>query len=226
MPIYVSSGGSAKLFAAIGVTYPEGSICTCTKGDKVLTAKNTSGKWVFAIPETGEWTVKATLGDNSAEVKKNITAEKQFEEVELGYSLELIKNGVALVNYSTSTAKVSTESDGALRIAYDNSSWNGTGIWYVTINVTKYSIVHIDGYYSKFNYGNGVPTVNIASTYNGSAKASASLTLSRASHEIDLTSVSGDANGNAVLSIRSSAYNDDTKGWQSSPAYIYNLWLE
>ena len=55
----------SKLFAAIGVTYPAGSTLTCTNGTKTLTAKNTSGQWVFAIPEAGTWTVTATQGPNT-----------------------------------------------------------------------------------------------------------------------------------------------------------------
>ena len=76
--IYVLSGGT-KLFAAIGVTYPAGSTCTCSNGTKTLKAKNTSGQWVFAIPEAGTWTV--TAGDKSRSV--SITKEGQFESVNL-----------------------------------------------------------------------------------------------------------------------------------------------
>lgn len=76
--IYVLSGGT-KLFAAIGVTYPEGSTCTCTNGTKTLKAKNTSGQWVFAIPEAGTWTVVA----GSKSKKVSINTEGQCEIVNL-----------------------------------------------------------------------------------------------------------------------------------------------
>lgn len=77
--IYVMDGGGTKLFAAIGVTYPEGSTLTCTNGTKTLTAKTTSGQCVFAIPEEGTWTVNA--GTKSKSV--SITKEGQFETVNL-----------------------------------------------------------------------------------------------------------------------------------------------
>ena len=226
--IYVMSGGGTKLFAAIGVKFSAGSTltCTCKENGKVLTAKTTSDQteYVFAVPNAGTWVVDEVTNNKSEEV--SIEKAGQFKNVEFTYALELVKDGVALVSYSTSAANVSTE-NGAMRVAFNSSSSSGTGIWYLTINVNEYSVLHIDGYYDKYNGGSGTtPTVNIASTYSGTATASATLTTSRASHTIDLTAIPGDANGNAVLSIRAYAYNTDTQGWKSNRAYIYNLWLE
>lgn len=87
--IMLSGGGSGKLFAAIGVTYPAGSTLTCTNGTKTLKAKTTSGQWVFAIPEAGTWTVTATQGTNTKNQSVSITKEGQFESVELAY-LEIL----------------------------------------------------------------------------------------------------------------------------------------
>lgn len=78
-PIIGIGGAGTKLFAAIGVTYLAGSTLTCTNGTKTLTAKTTTGEWVFAIPEAGTWTV--TAGSKSKSV--NITTEGQFEKVNL-----------------------------------------------------------------------------------------------------------------------------------------------
>ena len=47
--IYVISGG-AKAFAVIGVTYPAGSVCTCSDGIKTLKLKDTGGQDFFLIP--------------------------------------------------------------------------------------------------------------------------------------------------------------------------------
>lgn len=87
--------GGTELFAAIGVTYPVGSTVTCTNGTKTLTAKTTSGQWVFAIPEAGTWTVTATDGTETASETVEITAEGQSASVELNYSFVLFENGVA-----------------------------------------------------------------------------------------------------------------------------------
>lgn len=86
-------GGSGKLFAAIGVTYPAGSTCTCTNGSKTLKAKTTSGQCVFPIPEAGTWIVTATDGSGTASKTVEITAEGQTEKVTLEYYLTLFDNG-------------------------------------------------------------------------------------------------------------------------------------
>lgn len=91
--IMFSGGGSGKLFAAIGVTYPAGSTLTCTNGTKTLTAKTTSGQWVFAIPEAGTWTVTATQGTNTKSQSVEITTEGQLESVELSYQFVLFDGG-------------------------------------------------------------------------------------------------------------------------------------
>lgn len=86
-------GGGSKVVASIVVTYPAGSTCTCTLGSKVLTAKDTSGKWVFGLPSTGSWVVKAVKGNQSKSATVEITAEGQVKNVELAYELVLFKDG-------------------------------------------------------------------------------------------------------------------------------------
>ena len=90
MPIGVSS----KPYAVIGVTYPSGSTCTCTNGNKTLTAKGTGGKAIFVIPSAGTWTVKAVSGSKSTSKMVSITAEGQSESVELVYEFVLYDNGI------------------------------------------------------------------------------------------------------------------------------------
>ena len=75
--------GTGKLFAAIGVTYDEGAILTCTNGTKTLKAKTTTGRWVFAIPEAGTWTVTATAGTDTSSETVEITTEGQSVNVDL-----------------------------------------------------------------------------------------------------------------------------------------------
>ena len=87
-------GGGAKAFAVIGVTYPAGSVCTCTDGTKTLTLKDTGGQGFFLIPYAAAWTVTATDGTNTKAQSVEITSEGQSESVALSYVLYLIKNGV------------------------------------------------------------------------------------------------------------------------------------
>lgn len=60
------NGGSVQAVAFISVTYPEGSICTCTNGSITLIAEDTSGSWLFEVPIAGEWTISCTDSDKEA----------------------------------------------------------------------------------------------------------------------------------------------------------------
>ena len=96
----IGGGGSTKLYACIGVTYPSGSTCTCTNGTKTLKAKGTSGTAIFNVPSTGTWTVTATNGDKTASKSVSITAEGQTENVTLAYEYVLYEAGKQNVNFS------------------------------------------------------------------------------------------------------------------------------
>lgn len=93
-------GGIGKLFAAIGVTYPAGSTVTCTNGTKTLTAKTTTGQWLFVIPETGTWTVTSTDGTNSKSQSVEITTEGQVESVTLSYRTYLVQDKKPLIAFA------------------------------------------------------------------------------------------------------------------------------
>ena len=85
--------GTLALFAVIDVTYPEGSVCTCTKGTKTYKAKNTSGLALFAVPEAGAWTITCSDGISTATKTVSITSEGQNETVVLTYVLYLYDAG-------------------------------------------------------------------------------------------------------------------------------------
>ena len=78
----VNTGGGGKLFAVIAVTYPEGSICTCSDGTKTLKAKDTSGKALFNVT-VGEWTVSCTYGSLTSSKTVSITEEGQGVSVNI-----------------------------------------------------------------------------------------------------------------------------------------------
>ena len=86
-------GGGSKVVASIVVTYPAGSTLTCTLGSKVLTAKDTSGKWVFGLPSTGNWVVKAVKDSKSKSATVEITAEGQTKTVTLMFEAILWEAG-------------------------------------------------------------------------------------------------------------------------------------
>lgn len=90
---FLYGGGSSNAFAAIAVTYPSGSICTCTKGTKVLRARDTSGTFLFLVPESGTWTIACTNGTLTTSANVVITTEYQVESVTLAYILDLYNAG-------------------------------------------------------------------------------------------------------------------------------------
>lgn len=99
---------AADPYAIISVTYPEGSVCTCSNGSVTLPAKDTSGKAMFVIPSAGTWTVKAVSGSKSKSKEISITAEGQVETVELTYELYLFSGS------ETWTLKQRVENYGAV----------------------------------------------------------------------------------------------------------------
>lgn len=98
-------------YAAIGVTYPSGSVCTCTNGTLTLTAKDTSGKALFVIPSAGTWTVTAVKGSQSKSKAVSITAEGQVETVMLSYELVLFSGS------ETWTLKQRIDGNGTLSVS-------------------------------------------------------------------------------------------------------------
>ena len=95
-------GGTSKAYAAIGVTYPAGSTCTCTDGAKTFTLKNTSGQGIFIIPYAAAWIVSCTDGTETASETVRITIEGQSAKIELSYGMLLYKSGEgAIVQFKT-----------------------------------------------------------------------------------------------------------------------------
>ena len=85
------SSGVKSVYAFIDATYPAGVICTATKGGIVITAPDTSGHFVFTIPEAGTWVISA----DGIEETVVISSYGQSETVELKY--------ITIVPWSTGT---------------------------------------------------------------------------------------------------------------------------
>ena len=60
------SGGGSLTKSVLIVTAPTGSTVTVTKGATTKTAMKKNGEWWFKNLENGEWTIRATLGGQSA----------------------------------------------------------------------------------------------------------------------------------------------------------------
>lgn len=145
-------GALANAFAVIAVTYPEGSTCTCTKGSKVIRAKDTSGQYLFSIPETGVWTIKATNGAQTTEKAVEITTKYQFEEIKLYFGLMIVHDGKSEFVWETNGTKLEVldpneAGDYHLRMTYTAPSSGPTRYNYFistpAIDFTDYTDLHI-----------------------------------------------------------------------------------
>jgi hypothetical protein len=145
-------GSSNKAFAVIGVTYPAGSICTCSNGSKTLTTKDTSGKAMFIIPSAGTWTVTAVSGSKSKSKAVSISAEGQVEVVTLIFETILWEAGSdqntsltgGFATNNTSYASYVTVGDSAVTITGNRTyfgegsdNWSYGGNFYTKKKVTK-----------------------------------------------------------------------------------------
>lgn len=202
--IYVMSGGT-KLYAAIGVTYPKGSTCTCSNGKKTLKAKDTSGQWVFAVPSAGTWTVTATDGTNTKSQSVTISNEGQNEKVRIAYSFALFAGGSGLaVGYSATSlpSGANTVSTSAITIANSNTQRE---ILYIkpAVDCSGFSKITVKGQQTDSGGGSGSTlTVGLVKSLpTGTADspafvASAVFDMNKLNTEqtltVDLNAVSGD----------------------------------
>lgn len=79
------SSQTAYFAANIQVTYPAGSTCTCSKGEIVLNAPDTTGSHIFVVPEVGEWIVSSTDGELTDSESVIISSDGESKSVTLEY---------------------------------------------------------------------------------------------------------------------------------------------
>lgn len=199
-------GGTKDAFAAIGVVYPAGSVCTCTNGEKTLTASDTSGRFVFAVPSVGTWVVTCTDGteDNVASKEVVITYAGQTASMTLRYEFLLYTIGDTFdeITGGWSKSDISYPSDshklGTVSIGDD-------GIYLkTTVNSTKTIIAPI-GTVNKIDLTNfSKVRATVASVkgslllcvgsekkyHSGDSKAHATI-KSAGVHELDISKVNG-----------------------------------
>ena len=133
---FITRRGGGIPYAVIGVTYPSGSVCTCTSGTLTLTAKDTSGKAMFIIPSAGTWTVKAVKGSQSKSVAVKITTEGQVETVTLGFALDVYNAG------TFGTDSSGTKFSAGVRANYNSITQNQNSLdWWCDANT--YNLLYI-----------------------------------------------------------------------------------
>ena len=127
--------GGGKLFAAISVAYPQGSVltCTCTETGELLTAEDESGLWLFAIPYVGTWIVSATDGEQTASETVEISKEWQSVSIELDYTLWLF------------------DGDNGGDVTKNTGGWTSSGTSYAKAEATDIDIYTIKNSSSGFS---------------------------------------------------------------------------
>lgn len=224
-------GGTSKAYAAIGVTYPAGSTCTCTDGAKTLTLKNTSGQGLFIIPYAGTWTVTAVSGSKSTSKTVSITAEGQVATVTLSYELVLFNNGV-VSGYAWDSSKTSSNfgraqvSGGLINLwGYtwdDNISvqpgWGEIGIS-SAIDLSDYSTLKVR--LKKIDSAKGAASIQVGTTALGNNTATKKVTLTAGTTtSLDISSITG----SKYISLY--AQSDTSTYGNSIDAYFDKVWLE
>ena len=148
---FITRRGGGIPYAIIGVTYPAGSVCTCTNGTRTMTAKDTTGKALFVIPAAGTWTVKAVKGSQSASKAVSITAEGQVATVQLAYDLILfdgtdntdVTGGLKLQVGNYDSAVVSSAPISGGKITFNKTGY--VGVYPAKkADITNYSTLRVE----------------------------------------------------------------------------------
>lgn len=149
---FITRRGGGIPYAIIGVTYPAGSVCTCTNGTLTLTAKDTSGKAIFVIPSAGTWTVTAVSGSKSTSKTVLITAEGQAVTVTLAYDYIIFSNATGLNSvYSDggggAPVEIGTDSSGKKILTFPTGGgYSRMSYLKPAIDLTNYATLKISGY--------------------------------------------------------------------------------
>ena len=224
---FITRRGGGTPYAAIGVTYPSGSVCTCSNGSVTLTAKDTTGKAIFVIPSAGTWTVKAVKGSQSASKAVSITAEGQVETVELTYGLYIFKNGSGLTSgYSIkSNSLISAPTVSGDTISWSGDSSSGGVAFYIdpAVALSGYTKLCVD-FECSYNWGG-----DYGMGFGVGTDADTGLMLTNTGWTAKVTSTAQGAIARNTVQCDISALTDSEYikvVGSYSAGKIYNIWLE
>ena len=130
--------------ATIIVTYPVGSICTCSKGDEVLTAGSTVGTKTFTVKSAGDWTI--SINDSSIQQSRtkvvSITKTGQRETISIDYDIWIIKDGVEVIPTTLYGSVTKSTTDGYVVFKGKEAGYHGA---YAEVNLPKLMTLVIQG---------------------------------------------------------------------------------
>lgn len=197
----VSGSASGDIYAIIAVTYPSGSICTCSDGTTTLTARDTSGFALFNV-KPGTYTVECHTSDNSQSKSTSVTVAEsdkgKTKNVTLSYSLHLFELGVGLANgYSMNVWNGGTFDENGLVFSSTNIRANIRP----AIDLSEYKSMSVTYTYIMNSTGNGPGRIGFHSSndymsydaYNNNFPASFKLTsnVTDKTVTLDISSLSG-----------------------------------
>lgn len=202
------SGGKAKHFAAISVTYPAGATVTCSNGSKTLAAEDSTGKWMFSVPSAGTWTVTADKDGNTKSQSVVISTEGQHESVSINFELWLVQDGVDntevtggwtaaplwLSNDVSSRKPDITFRSGEMEIKQSGSGAANSGMAYTTnpIDLSSYSSLSINSYSEQEDSNHAKLVVWKDTPNNKTGVANVGIGVAAVqTHTLDVSSLSG-----------------------------------
>ena len=220
---FITRRGGGTPYAAIGVTYPSGSVCTCTNGTLMLTAKDTTGKALFVIPSAGTWTVKAVSGSKSTSKTVSITAEGQVATVTLTYELYIFKSGSGLTAGYSVAGSGGNVSNANIRWSGDSSSGGISMYIKPAVMLKDYTKMCVD-FECSYNYGG-----NYGMGFGVGKDAAASSMITNTSWTAKVISTAQGAIARNTVQCDISALTDSEYikvVGSYSAGKIYNIWLE
>lgn len=222
------SGGSGEGYAAISVAYPVGSICTCSKGAVTLTATDSSGVYIFLVPEAGDWTVAAYNGDKTAAQTVNITAAGQTERVELAYALLLYDNGTENVPWGLTTrtgSGITCSKQSTYFQVVKTSSSNSPSHWIITndqVDMSDYDVLKATIEVVAVT-GGATTFLNATTNHNPGYQMQGGVANSQMPGEVGTFEISAD------ISQIDAAYVSIGYGWWNDRTFtvrVRKIWLE
>lgn len=212
-------GGGSKVVASIAVTYPAGSTLTCTLGSKVLTAKDTSGKWVFGLPSIGSWVVKATDGTKSKSQTVSII-EGDAKNITLTYNIALYTNGTENVAWTVKNSSYVACVKGTSNLVFRGTQnvTNDFAQIYTTsaVDLTGCNSISVKGSFikgQKFCFGifSNVPKDYYIGQWEGQASALSTITTAGDfTNSLDISSVSESIKSACYVALMASSYYSGT----------------
>ena len=192
----VRRGGGKLNFltALIKVTYPEGSTCTCSNGEKTFAAPDKSGQVVFNV-KPGTWTIKSEDAEAgfSKEQAVTVAAEGEYHAITIYYRFYLFQTGVgsniSLTTGGGSFASIKITTD---NIHFDIGGYNSAAkVPYLyadePVDVTGYSRMVIEGESTNVDF----VTFGLSTSKGGSHAVSGTTAKPFTSLAVDISSLTG-----------------------------------